>query len=209
MLSIIESILGFIQDPQSLIATVGVVGLTLIVFAETGLLFGFFLPGDSLLITAGVFAATGSINVWLTGCILSVAAILGDACGYWIGKKSGPLLYRREDSLFFKKKHLMAAQEFYQKHGGKTIILARFMPIIRTFAPTVAGIAQMSYSHFAFYNIVGGLLWVWSMLLGGYYLGSLIPNFEKNIHFVIVGVIALSFAPVGVHWLRSRKEKFT
>lgn len=209
MMDLIESILGYIQDPKSLIAAVGLIGLTIIVFAETGLLFGFFLPGDSLLITAGMFAITGAIDVWVTGIVLTAAAIAGDACGYWIGSRSGPLLYRREDSLFFKKKHLLAAQEFYDKHGGKTIILARFMPIVRTFAPTVAGIAQMPYIKFAMYNVLGGFLWVWSMLLGGYYLGSYIPNFEKNIHYVIVVVIVLSFAPVGVHWLKSRKEKYS
>jgi membrane-associated protein len=207
MIELFQQLLGYLKDPQSLVAAVGVIGLIIIVFAETGLLFGFFLPGDSLLISAGIIAATGVIDVWQTGALLTVAAILGDAVGFWIGKTTGPKLYRREDSLFFKKSHLHAAQKFYDKHGGKTIVLARFIPIIRTFAPTVAGMAGMPYKHFLFFNVFGGFLWIWSMLLGGYYLAKQVPNIEENIHYVIVIVVFLSILPILISWLKAQRSK--
>ena len=204
MVELFHQLFGYLKDPQSLIAAVGLVGLILIVFAETGLLFGFFLPGDSLLISAGIIASTGTIDVWQTGILLSFAAVIGDAVGYWIGKTTGPKLYKREDSLLFKKAHLLAAQLFYEKHGGKTIVFARFIPIIRTFAPTVAGIAGMPYKNFLAYNIFGGVLWIWSMLLGGYYLAKQVPNIEENIHFLIVGVVFVSILPIVVGWIKSK-----
>ncbi len=204
MVELFHQLFGYLKDPQSLIAAVGLVGLILIIFAETGLLFGFFLPGDSLLISAGIIASTGTIDVWQTGILLSFAAVIGDAVGYWIGKTTGPKLYKREDSLLFKKAHLLAAQLFYEKHGGKTIVFARFIPIIRTFAPTVAGIAGMPYKNFLAYNIFGGVLWIWSMLLGGYYLAKQVPNIEENIHFLIVGVVFVSILPIVVGWIKSK-----
>lgn len=187
--------LYFLKNPMALIQTAGYVGLTFIIFAETGLLIGFFLPGDSLLISAGLVAAAGMIDIWLLCSLLSVAAILGDAVGYWIGAKAGPLLYQKEDSFFFRKSHLIKTHEFYEKHGGKTIIFARFIPIVRTFAPTVAGIAGMSYPRFAMFNIVGGLLWIWGLGLTGYYLGKTVPNIDQYIHYIIVLVILLSISP--------------
>lgn len=196
MENVVSELMNYLRNPQSLVAAAGLLGLTMIIFAETGLLIGFFLPGDSLLITAGIFAATGALDVWQTGVILTVAAIIGDAVGFWIGSKTGPLLYKKQDSFFFRRSHLLKAHEFYEEHGGKTIILARFIPIIRTFAPTVAGAAGMSYKKFVLFNIVGGFVWIWSMLLGGYYLGRLVPNIEQNIHYVVIGVIFLSVCPI-------------
>jgi len=204
MADLFHQLLGYLKDPQSLVAAVGVIGLVVIVFAETGLLFGFFLPGDSLLISAGIIASTGAIHVWQTGIFLCLAAVLGDAVGFWIGSTTGPKLYNRQDSLLFRKAHLLAAQQFYDKHGGKTIVLARFMPIVRTFAPTVAGIAGMPYKHFLAYNILGGVLWIWSMLLVGYYLAKQVPNIEENMHLLILVVVFISVLPMIVGWLKSR-----
>jgi membrane-associated protein len=194
-----------LSDLQALIRWGGYVVLTAIVFTETGLLIGFFLPGDSLLVTAGFLSSQGYLNVYLMGILLSVAAIVGDSVGYAIGKATGPRLFKREDSLFFNKKHLQRAHAFYEKHGGKTIVLARFMPIIRTFAPVVAGVAEMHYRSFVLYNIVGGLLWVWSMLFTGYFLGRYIPGINEHIDLVILTVIFLSILPGIIGWLRERR----
>lgn len=192
-------------DPEVLIRWAGYGGLFLVVFAETGVLAGFFLPGDSLLVTAGLFCARGDLNVWILGAILSVAAIAGDAVGYSIGKAAGPRIFTRENSLLFNKKHLMRAHEFYERHGRKTIVIARFVPIVRTFAPVVAGVAQMKYREFAAYNIFGGLLWVWSMLLIGFLLGRLWPDFVTHqIEKVIVLVVLLSFLPGIIAALKKR-----
>ena len=193
----------FLMDVQGLVQAGGYVGLAIIVFVETGLMVGFFLPGDSLLVTAGLFAAKGDLNIVWLNVILMACAIAGDATGYYIGKKLGPALFRREDSFFFKKKHLIATHEFYEKHGGKTIIIARFVPIIRTFAPVVAGIGDMSYRRFAAFNIVGGIGWVFSMTMIGYSLIKLFPNIEKHIHIVIVVVIFLSILPGIIEFLRA------
>src|SRR5918997_2396744 len=146
-------------------------GLVLIVFAETGLAMGFFLPGDSLLVVAGLFAASGKLNVTLLLVLLFVAAVVGDAVGYYSGLKLGPRIFSRQKSLFFRPSHLEKAQAFYEKYGGKTIIIARFVPIVRTFAPIVAGAARMPYRQFVFYNILGGFLWVFTMILGGVFFG--------------------------------------
>ncbi|WGL60219.1 VTT domain-containing protein [Pigmentibacter sp. JX0631] len=206
LISFVYYLLGFLKDPILLIQTVGYIGLIIIVFAETGLLLGFFLPGDSLLIAAGLFAAKGDMNIVILLVTLTIAGIIGDAVGFYIGRKLGPLLYQKKDSFFFRRKHLLAAHDFYEKHGGKTIILARFIPIIRTFAPTVAGAAEMQYLRFAIFNIVGGFLWVWSMLLAGYFLGKTFGDkINDYIHYLIVGVIIISFLPILIKWLQAKK----
>jgi len=194
-----------IYDVPSLVRIGGLIGLIVVVFAETGLLIGFFLPGDSLLITAGLFAAKGDFNIITLNATLMLAAILGDATGYWIGRHMGQALYNRPDSLLFRKEHLRLTHEFYERHGGKTIILARFMPIVRTFAPVVAGAAEMGYRQFATFNVIGGIGWVLSMTLAGYYLGRAVPNIESNIHYVVAIVIGLSLLPPVIAWLRSRR----
>lgn len=195
-----------VRDVRGLIAWGGYVGLTLIIFAETGLLIGFFLPGDSLLVTAGLLGATtGVFNVWLLGLLLSVASILGNTAGYAIGKAAGPRLFSREDSLLFNKKHLYRAHEFYERHGGKTVIIARFMPIVRTFVPVVAGMGQMGYRRYTLFNVVGGLAWIWSMLFIGYFLGRYIPGVDQHIETVILLVIFLSLLPGIIGWLKTRR----
>ena len=157
----------FLTDVRGLVQWGGYIALAVIVFTETGLMIGFFLPGDSLLVTAGLFAAKGDLNIVFLNVLLMFCAITGDATGYYIGKKLGPALFRKEDSLLFKKKHLIATHEFYERHGGKTIIIARFVPIIRTFAPFVAGIGKMSYARFAMFNVVGAVVWVTSLVFLG------------------------------------------
>ena len=214
MAELVQQLVQFVEDffrtvynVPELIRIAGLFGLILIVFAETGLLVGFFLPGDSLLITAGLFAARGDFNIVTLNVTLIAAAIVGDATGYWLGKRTGEALYSRPDSFFFRRDHLRITHEFYEKHGGKTIVMARFMPIVRTFAPMVAGVAQMGYREFATYNVVGGVLWVISMTLGGYYLGQVVPNIEKNIHYVVAVVIFLSLLPPGIAWLRIKFQE--
>lgn len=192
-----------LQNLDELIKWGGVLALVAIVFAETGLFFGFFLPGDSLLVTAGLFAAKGDLDIATLFVALALAAIIGDATGFEIGRLSGRRIFGREDSWFFKKRHLERTQAFYDRHGGKTIILARFVPIVRTFAPLVAGVAGMTYRKFAFFNITGGLLWVGSMLGVGYGLGRTIPNIEQHIHIVIAVVIFLSILPGIVSFLKT------
>jgi membrane-associated protein len=157
-----------------------------------------------LLVTAGVFAAAGHMDIRLLLGVVTLAAIIGDQVGYYIGYRTGPLIFKREDSLLFKKHHLIRAHDFYEKHGGKTIILARFMPIIRTFAPVVAGVGRMEYRRFVSFNIVGGVAWVWSMALLGFFLGRAIPNIDKNIHLVIAVVIFLSILPGIIEYFRHR-----
>lgn len=180
-------------------------GLHAIVFAETGLLVGFFLPGDSLLVTAGILAAGGKLPIGVLLIGLAIAAVLGDQVGYLLGKKGGEALYKREDSRLFKRKHLAAAHAFYEKHGAKTIVLARFVPIIRTFAPTVAGAAGMNYRTFVLFNLIGGVTWVWSMVGGGYLLGSAFPWIPKHIEVVALVVVILSLIPILIEALRARK----
>ncbi|HZO18201.1 MAG TPA: VTT domain-containing protein [Gemmatimonadaceae bacterium] len=197
-----------LTDVEAIVRWGGYVGLTTIVFVETGLLVGFFLPGDSLLVTAGLLSSQPDfgLNVYLLGLILSAAAIAGDQVGYYIGRKTGPRIFTREDSRFFNKRHLHRAHEFYEKHGGKTIVLARFMPIIRTFAPVVAGVAEMRYRDFVAFNVLGGLLWVWSMLFTGYFLGRWIPGIGEHIEKVILVVIFLSILPGIIHWWKERRR---
>ena len=198
-----------LRDLPALVQWAGYVGLTIIIFAETGLLVGFFLPGDSLLVTAGLLAADPAfgLNVWLLGLILTVAAIVGDTVGYHVGKATGPRIFTRENSLFFHKDHLLKAQAFYEKHGGKTIIIARFMPIVRTFAPVVAGVGQMRYASFLAYNVVGGVLWIWSMLITGYVLAKTVPGVAKHVEKVILVVVFLSILPGLIAWWRNRSAQ--
>jgi len=195
-----------LTDVRQLVQAGGYVGLTLIIFAETGLLIGFFLPGDSLIVTAGLLAAQPQfgLHIWLLGLLLTVAAILGNSLGYAIGKYSGPRLFTRDDSLLFKKKHLFRAHEFYQKHGGKTLVIARFMPIVRTFVPVVAGMAEMDYRSYTAYNVLGAVLWIWSMLFVGFVLGRYIPGVEHHIEKVIIAVIIVSLLPGLISWRREK-----
>lgn len=196
-----------VRDVRELIAWGGYAGLTGIIFAETGLLVGFFLPGDSLLVTAGLLAATtGVFNVLWLGLLLTVASILGNTSGYAIGQATGERLFRREDSLLFNKKHLYRAHEFYERHGGKTVVIARFMPIVRTFVPVVAGMAKMGYRRYTLYNVIGGLGWIWGMIFIGYFLGRYIPGIDRHIETVIALVILLSLMPGIIGWLRARRR---
>ncbi len=205
MLDTLLELFHQLRDVEGLVATAGLIGITLIILAETGLLV-FFLPGDSLLVTAGLLAASGAVplNVWVLGVCCSVAAVVGDTISYHIGRRMGAALFTREDSLLFNKKHLQRAHAFYEKHGGKTIIIARFMPIVRTFAPVVAGAGTMSYPRFLSYNVIGGLGWIWSMLLLGYGLGNTIPGVAQHIEAIILLVVFLSILPGIVAWLRER-----
>lgn len=193
-----------IYDVESLVRVGGLTALTIIVFTETGLLVGFFLPGDSLLVTAGIFASTGHLNLWTLNITLSLAAIVGDTVGYGIGAKAGPKILTREDSLFFNRKHLITTRDFYDRHGGFTIFIARFIPILRTFAPVVAGVGAMQYRRFIAYNVFGGIFWVLAMTLLGYFLGRAIPNIQERIHLVIAIVIFLSLLPGIIKFLRER-----
>src|SRR5580700_7645592 len=178
-----------------------------IVFIETGFFVGFFLPGDSLLITAGIFAAADVVPLrWLLLPVMA-CAIVGDQIGYWIGRSAGPALYRREDSLLFRRSHLQRAHDFYEKYGGRAVILARFVPIVRTFCPPVAGAANMPYSRYVMFDIVGGISWVSATILGGFFLGRTVPNISERIHYVILVVIVLSILPPVISILRSQMGK--
>ena len=206
-MELIQEFFRRIYNVPELIRMGGLVGLVAVVFAETGLMIGFFLPGDSLLVTAGLFAAKGDLNiVWLNLCLMA-AAIVGDATGYWIGRRAGQALYSRPDSFLFRRQHLIKTHEFYERHGGKTIVIARFVPIIRTFAPVVAGAAEMGYRRFAMYNVVGGIGWVASMTLTGYFLGRAVPDIDKHIHIVVAVVIFLSLLPGIISIVREKLKK--
>jgi len=193
-----------IYDVEFLVRAGGLAALIAIVFMETGLLVGFFLPGDSLLVSAGIFAARGDLDLVTLNVTLSMAAILGDSLGYGIGARTGPKIFTRENSLFFNRKHLLSAKEFYDRYGGFTIFVARFMPIIRTFAPVVAGVGAMQYRKFVAYNILGGVFRVVTTTLAGYFLGTLIPNIQEHIHVVIAIVIFLSLLPAIVKFAQER-----
>ena len=204
----LRELFELLRDPPALVQLAGYVGLIAIVFIETGFFFGFFLPGDSLLVTAGLLIATGmDLNVYLLGVMLNIAAIAGDALNYWVGRITGPRIFVRDESLFFKRKHVERAHEFYVKHGAKTIVLARFMPIIRTFAPLVAGVARMDYRVFTIYNVIGGTAWIWSMLFTGYFLGRYVPGIDKYIEVVIIVVIFLSILPGIISWWKERRRR--
>ncbi len=201
----ITDLIKTLTDPQALIATVGTLGVIAIIFLETGAFFGFFFPGDSLLFTAGFFASQGHVPLgWLLiGAFL--AAVIGDSVGYAFGKRVGTTLFSKDDSVFFNKKHIARAQHFYEKHGKKTIILARFIPIVRTFAPIVAGIGEMRYKTFLTFNIFGGFLWTWAMLWLGYGLGSLIPNPDRYLLPAIAVIILSSASPAVREVWKNRK----
>ena len=196
-----------LYNVRGLIEWGGTIGVCAIVFVETGMFVGFFLPGDSLLVTAGVFAGAGQLKLAELLTLVTLCAIAGDQVGYFIGRRAGASLYAREDSRFFKKKHLQRAHEFYEQYGGKTIILARFVPIIRTFCPPVAGAAKMKYGRYLAYDIAGGFLWVWAMVLLGYGLGRTVPNIDKRIHFIILGVIVVSFLPAAYHAWKAKSAR--
>ncbi len=196
-----------IYDVKGIIQWGGLFMICAIVFAETGLMIGFFLPGDSLLVTAGVFAAAGLLDLTALLGLVSLCAVVGDQLGYYIGQRTGPALFKREDSLLFKRSHVLKAQAFYEKYGAKTIVIARFVPIVRTFAPVVAGVGKMNYRRFVTYNIAGGVLWVFSMVLTGYLLGNAVPDIDKHIHIVIGVVIFLSILPAIIEVMCSRREK--
>jgi membrane-associated protein len=178
-----------------------------IVFAETGLLVGCFLPGDSLLITAGLVAAAGTLNIWWTNALLIPAAIVGDSVAYAIGARLGPRVFTRPKSLLFDPRHVERTRDFYARYGAKTIVIARFVPIIRTFAPVVAGVGQMEYRRFLFYNIAGGAGWVMSMTWAGFLLGQTIPRIQERIHIVVGVVIVLSVVPIFVEIVRERRRQ--
>ena len=185
-----------ILDPMTIIKTLGLIGIFCIVFAESGLFFGFFLPGDSLLFTAGFLASQNYLNINFLVWGVFLCAILGDSVGYWFGRKVGPKIFTREDSLFFHKDHIEKAQLFYEKYGNKTIFLARFVPIVRTFAPIIAGVGHMKYDNFILYNIFGGFVWSLGMVYSGYYFGQVVPNVDKYILPIIIGIIFLSLLPI-------------
>ena len=201
-----------IYDVQAIVRWGGLIALFAIVFAETGLLVGFFLPGDSLLVTAGIYCTSSNaaeaplLNILTVNLAVIAAAIMGDTVGYWIGAKSGPRLFTREQSLLFSRKHLLRTKEFYERHGGKTIVIARFMPFVRTFAPVVAGIGRMSYRRFLSFNVVGAIGWVMSMTLLGFALGKVYPPISKQIDKLIIVIIAVSLIPGTVSWLANRKK---
>jgi membrane-associated protein len=179
--------------------------LFLIVFCETGLIVTPFLPGDSLLFAAGTFAGLGDFDPWVLAGLLAVAAILGDTVNYWVGSWVGPKAFSGKVP-FLNQRHLAKTQEFYERHGGKTIIMARFVPIIRTFAPFVAGVGHMHYSRFLAYNVIGGLLWVGLFVFGGYLFGNL-PAVRENFTLVILAIIGLSVLPILIEWLKARRTK--
>lgn len=183
-------------DPTALIVALGYVGLFAIVFAESGLLFGFFLPGDSLLFTAGLLAAADVLDIWVLIFIIPIAAVLGDTVGYWFGSWAGPRIFKREDSFFFNKKHVGRAEKFYEKYGAKAIVLARFVPFIRTFVPILAGVGRMQYRTFVTYNIIGGLLWGVGVTLLGYFLGNFLPHAESYLLPIVLGIILISLIPI-------------
>jgi len=192
---------------EEIITTIGIFGLFGVIFAESGLFFGFFFPGDSLLVTAGLLASQGYFRIEVLIPLLIIAAIAGDSIGYWFGKKVGQAIFNRKDTFLFKKAHLIKAHNFYEKHGGKTIIIARFVPIIRTFAPIVAGAVDMTYKNFISYNVFGGIFWVSAMLLFGYFLGNVFPNIDKYLLPVIAVIVFISILPGIIEVYKGNKEK--
>ena len=194
-------------DLKDLIETVGYVGIFAIVFAETGLLIGAFLPGDSLLFTAGFLASQGHLNIWILVPLCFIAAVIGDATGYSIGLRFGRSLFRKPESRFFKPEYLVKSEAFFEKHGGKAIILARFMPIVRTFAPVIAGVSSMQYRKFAVYNVVGAVFWAIGVTVAGYFLGKSIPSVDRYLLPIIAAIILVSVAPSVIHvWRESGDE---
>lgn len=200
---------GILTGAYSLDALIqwgGYILLVAIVFTETGLLVGLFLPGDSLLITAGLLAGAGHLDIWWLNVLVIAAAILGDSTGYAIGVRLGPRIFTREKSLLFNPKHVVRTQRFYEKYGPKTIVIARFVPIIRTFAPVLAGVGAMRYRRFLTYNVAGGIGWVASMTWAGYLLGRTVPNISKHMHLLVIVIIVLSCIPIAVEVYRERRK---
>ncbi len=196
-------------DPVKIISTLGYAGIFAIIFAESGLFFGFFLPGDSLLLTAGLLASRGILNEFILVPGLFIAAVLGDQVGYWFGAKTGPLIFNRENSLLFRRKNLLAAKAFYEKHGGKTVTLARFLPFIRTFAPIVAGAAEMNYKRFVMFNLLGGFLWAICVTLLGYGLGKAFGNIEgidKYFTLLVIAFFLIPGLPTLIHLWNDSKD---
>lgn len=190
-------------DPLFLIKTLGSLGVIAIIFAETGLFFGFFLPGDSLLFSAGLLAAEGHLNIWLLLAGSALAAIVGDSVGYWFGAKTGPKIFTRDDSRFFRKRYLEKTKKFYEKHGKMTVIMARFVPIVRTFAPIFAGVGKMPYREFFVYNVAGGILWTVGLTGLGFFLGRAVPGIDAYIIPIVIFIILASFAPSAIHFFRN------
>lgn len=194
-------------DLNYLVKSGGYIALSLIVFAESGLFFGFFLPGDSLLFTAGFLSSQGFLNIWLLLPLLFVSAVIGDNVGYTFGKKLGPKIFTKEDSLVFHKDHLFKAKSFFEKHGGKSIILARFVPVVRTFTPILAGVGNMNYKVFLAYNLIGGFLWAVGLTLLGYFLGSAFPQVEKYLLLIIGFIVLASIMPGVLQILKDAKTR--
>lgn len=188
----------------SLIFAFGYIGLFFLIFAESGLLFGFFLPGDSVLFTAGLFAAHGALSIWILVPLVVAAAILGDSVGYWFGALVGPKLFERKDSRFFKKKYLHETERYFATYGSLTLIIARFTPAVRTFTPILAGVAHMKYTTFLRYNIMGGVLWGAGLTLLGYFLGSVIPSIDTYLYPIIALIIIASLLPGVFAWRREK-----
>ncbi len=194
------------MDPEYLLSHGGFYIVCLIVFAETGLFFGFFLPGDYLLFLAGLFCALGKIDVDIITLYSGIlaAGVLGNFVGYWFGNRAGPMLFKRQDSILFKRKYVVMAEEFFQKWGGTALIIGRFVPIIRTFAPIFAGVVQLNFRKFVLYNIIGAILWVSLLTLTGYYLGVKFPEVINYVEYIIVGLIVVAFLPIAIALLRRR-----
>jgi membrane-associated protein len=206
-----ENFLEFIKtilNPQSIINYGGLALLLFIIFAETGLFFGFFLPGDSLLFVAGLMCGTPifDVNIYMLVSTLIVAGILGNFVGYYFGKKTGPMLFRRDDSFFFKKKHVNAAKEFYNRYGGTAIVLGRFIPIIRTFVPIMAGVVNLDFKKFVWFNIIGCIAWILSMVLSGYFLGRAFPSLQHNLEYIVIVIILISMIPVVLTYIKEHRR---
>lgn len=190
-------------DLTTFIQAAGYIGIFAIIFAETGLLVGFFLPGDTLLFTAGLLASKGYFNVVILLSLATIASIVGDSVGYYIGRKFGPRVFNREESFFFKREYVTKAEIFFANHGKKTIVLARYLPVVRTFVPVIAGVGRMHYRTFIIYNIAGGILWCFSLGLAGYFLGTSVPHIDKYVIPIVIGIFVISFAPVAFQFIRS------
>jgi membrane-associated protein len=191
-------------DPILIIKSAGYLGLFAIIFAESGLFFGFFLPGDSLIFTAGFLASQGFLDIKLLLVVLFVAAVLGDNVGYWFGQKVGPMIFKQKDSLFFKKEYIEKTHLFFAKYGGQSLVLARFIPIVRTFVSIVAGVGEMNYKKFFLFNLIGGLLWTFGLSLAGYFLGRVIPNADQYLIPIVLLIIVVSILPGAWHLLKKK-----
>lgn len=193
-------------NPTFLIQTLGLLGVFAIIFAESGTLFGLFFPGDSLLFVAGLFASRGFFSIIVLYIGSMIAAVLGDSVGYWFGAKVGPKIFTREESLVFKKSYIQKTESFYNRYGAWTIFIARFIPIVRTFAPILAGVGNMPYKTFIFWNLLGGVLWTAVFTLGGFFLGRLLPDGEHVLSYVTLGIILISLIPAGIQVFRIMRK---